>query len=153
MAETQVPSTGWGGEVWVSSDDTAANLEELVEVRSFTPGNPSAERVETTSLKTPNRRRTYTKGLIDSGEATVVLNARRGSDTYVLLKAALNEAGERYVRFNYPELGTLVWTDDVMGEITGVDEGEVAPDGNMEITVTIAVGEVVASAAYVEPAS
>lgn len=152
MAETQVPSTGWGGEVWLSTDDTAANLAELVEVRSFTPGNPSAERVETTSLKTPGRRRTYTKGLIDSGEASIVLNARRGSDTYVLLKAALVAGGERYVRFNYPELGDLVWTDNVMGEVMGVDEGEVAPDGNMEITVTVAIGEVVSSVAYTPPA-
>lgn len=151
MAETQVPSTGWGGEVWISTDDTAANLQELVEVRSFTPGSPTAERVETTSLKTPNRRRTYTKGLVDSGEAEIVLNARRGSDTYALLQAALADAGERYVRFNYPELGVLTWTDDVMGEVTAVSPSEITPDGNMEITVTIAIGEVVASAAYVEP--
>lgn len=149
MAETQKPSTGWGGEVWLSTDGTEGNLQELVDVRSFTPGNPTAERVETTTLKTPNRRRTYTKGLIDSGEATIVLNARRGSDTYVLLMAALNEAGERYIRFNFPELGELVWTQDVMGEITAVDPGEVNPDGNMEITVSIALGEVVADEAYV----
>ena len=149
--EDQEASTGWNGEVWISPDGTVANLAELVDVRSFTPGNPSAERVETTTLKTPNRRRTYTKGLIDSGEASIVLNARRGSDTYTLLKAALNGAGERYIRFNYPELGELVWTDDVMGEVTGVDEGEVTPDGNMEITVTVAIGEIVASAAYVAP--
>lgn len=151
MPETQEASTGWNGEVWISSDDTVANLSELVEVRSFTPGSPTAERVETTTLKTPNRRRTYTKGLVDSGEAEIVLNARRGSDTYTMLKTALNEAGERYVRFNYPELGELVWTQDVMGEVTGVDEGEVTPDGNMEITVTIAVGEVISDAAYVAP--
>lgn len=150
--ETQEPSTGWGGEVWISTDDDAANLVELVDVRSFTPGNSSVERVETTTLKTPNRRRKYTKGLIDSGEAEVVLNARRGSDTYALLKAAQAAAGERYVRFNYPELGELVWTQDVMGEITNIDEGEVTPDGNMEITVTIALGEVIADAAYVAPA-
>ncbi|MGV7119554.1 phage tail tube protein [Sphingopyxis sp. 550A] len=149
MAETQKPSTGWGGEVWLSTDGTEGNLQELVDVRSFTPGNPTAERVETTTLKTPNRRRTYTKGLIDSGEATIVLNARRGSDTYVLLMAALNEAGERYIRFNFPELGELVWTQDVMGEITAVDSGEVNPDGNMEITVSIALGEVIADEAYV----
>ena len=151
MPETQEASTGWGGEVWISTDETVGNLAELMEVRSFTPGSSTVERVETTSLKTPNRRRTFTKGLIDSGEATIVLNARRGSDTYTLLKAAQTAAGERYVRFNYPELGVLVWTDDVMGEVTNIDEGEVTPDGNMEMTVTIALGEVVASAAYVEP--
>lgn len=148
MAETQEASTGWNGEVWISTDDTAANLEELVQVRAFSPGNPSAERVETTHLKSPGRRRTYTKGLVDSGEASITLNARRGSDTYALIKAALADAGERYIRFNYPELGDLVWTDDVMGEVTAVDEGEVNPDGNMEIVVTIALGEVVSSTAY-----
>lgn len=151
MAETQQASTGWGGECWLSTDATEGNLEELVEVRSFTPGNPTAERVETTTLKAAGRRRTYTKGLIDTGEATIVLNARRGSDTYVLLKAALAAAGERYVRFNYPELGVLVWQQDVMGEVTAIDEGEVTPDGNMEMTVTLSLGEVVADVAYVAP--
>ena len=151
MAETQEASTGWNGEVWLSSDDTAANLAELEEVRSFTPGSPTAERVETTTLKSPNRRRTYTKGMIDSGEAQIVVNARRGSDTYTALKAALEEGGDRYIRFNYPELGELVWTDDVLGEVTGIDEGEVAPDSNMEMTITVSVNSVVASSAYVAP--
>lgn len=151
MPETQEASTGWNGEAWLSSDDTAANLDELNEVRSFTPGAPTAERVETTTLKTPNRRRTYTKGLIDSGEATIVVNARRGSDTYLALKAALND-GERYIRFNYPELGVLVWTQDVRGEVTAVDEGEVSPDANMEMTVTVTINDVVSDAAYVDPA-
>ncbi|MBB3034056.1 phage tail tube protein [Alteriqipengyuania lutimaris] len=152
MAETQEASTGWNGEVWMSSDDTAANLTELSEVRSFTPGSPTAERVETTTLKSPNRRRQYTKGMIDSGEAEIVINARRGSDTYIALKAALEDGGDRFIRFNYPELGVLVWTDDVLGEVTSIDEGEVAPDSNMEMTITVSVNAVVASAAYVEPA-
>lgn len=148
MAETQDPSTGWGGEVWLSSDNTSGNLAELVDVRSFKPGNPTMGKAETTTLKTPGRRRTYTKTLIDSDDATIVLNARRGSDTYSLIKAALADAEERYVRFNYPELGELVWQDDVLGEVTGVDEGDVSPDGNMEITVTITINEVVESGAY-----
>ena len=152
MPETQEASTGYNGEVWISTDGTAANLQELVEVRSFTPGAPQAEKVETTHLKTPNRRRTYTKGLVDSGEAEITLNARRGSDTFALLKAALENAGERYVRFNYPELGTLVWTDDVMGDITNVDQGEVTPDGNMELTVTVSINNVVSSGPYQAPA-
>lgn len=151
MAETQEASTGWGGEVWISTDTTTANLEELVEVRSFTPGNPTSERVETTTLKAAGRRRTFTKGLIDSGEASVVLNARRGSDTFALIKAALLDSGDRLIRFNYPELGVLTWTDDVLGEVTSVDEGDVTPDGNMEITVTISLGEVVDSGSYVAP--
>jgi hypothetical protein len=151
MPELQEASTGWNGEVWMSSDNTAANLAELNEVRSFTPGSPTAERVETTTLKTPNRRRTYTKGLIDSGEASIVVNARRGSDTHLALVAALN-SGEKFIRFNYPEIGVLAWTDDVVGEITSIDEGEVSPDSNMEFTVTVAVNDVVDSGPYVAPA-
>lgn len=152
MAETQKPSSGWGGEVWISTDDTAANLAELVEVRSFTPGNPTAERIETTHLKVANRRRTYTPGMIDSGEATIVINARRGSDTYTLVKAALNAGDERYVRFNFPEEGTLVWTQDVLGQVLSIDEGEVSPDGNMEMTINVSLNEVVADVTYTAPA-
>lgn len=151
MAETQVPSTGWNGEAWLSTDETAGNLDELQEVRSFTPGSPTSERVETTNLKASGRRRKYTTGMIDSGEAQIVVNARRGSDTYALLKAAHAAGDERYVRFNYPELGTLVWQDNVLGVVTAIDEGEVAPDSNMEITVTIAINSVVSSIAYVAP--
>lgn len=152
MAETQEASTGWGGEVWMSSDDTAANLAELLEVRSFSPPSDGAlERVDTTTLKTPGRRRTTTPGLRADGEAQITLNARRGSDTFTALKAAKSDGAERYFRFNFPELGVLVWSDDVIGYVSDVDEGEVTPDGNMEMTVTVAVNEVVASADYVAP--
>ena len=151
MPETQVASTGWNGEVWLSTDETAGNLEELNEVRSFTPGSPTAERVETTHLKVPNRRRKYTTGMTDSGEAQVVVNARRGSDTYVLLKAARDAGDERYIRFNYPEQGVLSWQDNLLGVVTAIDEGSVDPDSNMEMTVTIAINSVVSSIAYVAP--
>lgn len=151
MAETQIASTGWNGEVWLSTDETAANLDELQQVRSFTTGNPTTERVETTHLKAPGRRRQYTTGMIDSGEASIVINARRGSDTYARLKAALTAGDERYVRFNYPELGVLAWQDNVLGVVTAIDEGEVSADSNMEITVTITLNSVISSIAYVAP--
>lgn len=151
MAETQQASTGWNGEVWLSTDESALNLEELNEVRSFTPASPTSERVETTTLKTAGRRKKYTLGTIDSGEAQIVVNARRGSDTYALLKAALLAGDERYLRFNYPELGVLVWQDNVLGVVTGIDEGEVSVDSNMEMTVTVAINSVVSSIAYVAP--
>lgn len=151
MAETQEASTGWGGEVWLSTDETEANLEELIDVRSFKPGSGETERVETTTLKSPNRKRQFTAGLINSGEATIVINARRGSDTYALLKDAHVAGDERYLRFNYPEIGVLTWSDDVLGVVTGFDQSEVSPDGNMEITVTVTINDEVASAAYVAP--
>lgn len=148
MAETQEATTGWNSEVWLSADDTVGNLAELVEVVSFSTGSTSADRVETTHLKSANRRRTYTTGMIDSGDASITLNMRRGSDTDVALQDALDGGDERYIRFNYAELGALTWTDDIMGVVTGYDKGEVTADGKMEATVTIALNEVVASAAY-----
>lgn len=151
MAETQEASIGWGAEVWLSSDDTAGNLDELVQVVSFNNGAPAAERVETTHLKSPNRRRQYTSGLIDSGEATIVLNTRRGSDTDVAIQAALDAGDERYLRFNYPELGDLVWTDDVKGVVIGYDKGTIEAGAKMEATVTLAINEIVSSSAYVAP--
>lgn len=150
--ELQEASTGWNSEVWLSSDDTVGNLEELVQVVSFSTGSPTSDRVETTHLKSPNRRRQYTVGMIDSGEAEITLNMRRGSDTDIALQDALDAGDERYIRFNFAELGVLTWTDDVMGVITGYDKGEVTADGKMEATVSIALNEIVASAAYVAPA-
>lgn len=152
MAETQEASTGWGSEVWMSTDNTAANLDQLVEVVSFTAGTASADRVETTHLKSPGRRRQYTVGMIDSGEAEIVINMRRGSDTYVAIKAALVAGTERYFRFNYAELGVLTWQDNVFGVVTGFDEGEVSADGKMEATMTVALNDVISSIAYVAPA-
>jgi hypothetical protein len=149
--EDQEASTGWNGEAWMSSDDTAANLVELNEVRSFSVKDGELERVPTTTLKTPNRRPTSTPGLMGDGEAQITLNTRRGSDTYIAIKAAKAAGDDRFFRFNYPELGELVWTDDVIGYVSDIDEGTVDPESNMEMTVTIALNDVVSSAAYAAP--
>lgn len=151
MAETQEASTGWNGEAWMSTDATVGNLVELNEVTSFAVKDGTLERVPTTTLKTPNRRTTTTPGLRSDGEATITLNTRYGSDTYLALKAAKDDGEDRYFRFNYPELGVLVWTDDVVGYVSDVDEGEVSVDSVMQMTVTVALNNVVASAAYVAP--
>ena len=45
MAETTEASTGYAGEVWLSTDDTTGNLAELVEVVSFSLPSDTAERV------------------------------------------------------------------------------------------------------------
>lgn len=151
MAETQEASIGWGGEVWLSSDGTVGNLDELVQVVSFGLPSNSTDRVETTHLKSPGRRREYTSGLIDGGEVTVTLNFRPGSDTDVALAAALAEGDERAVRFNVPHLGVPAWSYTTTAIITGYDGGEVTADGKMEAEVTMAITGAVTSAAYVAP--
>lgn len=151
MAEDTEASTGYMGEVWLSTDATAANLAELVEVVSFSLPSDTSERVETTHLKSPNRRRTYTSGMIDGGELEVTLNFRPGTDTDLLIEAALAAGDERAARFNVPELGVPAYTYDTVVVVTGYDKGEVTADGKMEATVTMAVSGAITGAAYVAP--
>ena len=151
MAETTEASTGYAGEVWLSTDDTTGNLAELVEVVSFSLPSDTAERVETTHLKSPNRRREYTSGMIDGGELEVTLNFRPGTDTDQLIEAALAAGDSRAVRFNIPELGTLAYTYDTTVLVTAYAKGEVTADGKMEATVTMAVTGAVTGGAYSAP--
>lgn len=151
MAETTEASTGYAGEVWLSTDDTTGNLAELIEVVSFSLPSDTAERVETTHLKSPNRRREYTSGMIDGGELEVTLNFRPGTDTDQLIEAALAAGDSRAVRFNIPELGTLAYTYDTTVLVTAYAKGEVTADGKMEATMTMAVTGAVTGGAYSAP--
>ena len=151
MAEDTEASTGYAGEVFLSTDSTVANLTELVEVVSFSLPSDTAERVETTHLKSPNRRREYTTGMIDPGELEVTLNFRPGTDTDLLIEAALTSGDLRAVRFNIPELGVPKYTYDTTVTVLGYDKGEVTADGKMEATVTLAVSGAVTASAYVAP--
>ena len=151
MAETAEASIGWGGEVWLGTTALAASLVELVQVVSFGLPSDASERVETTHLKSPNRRREYTSGLVDGGEVTVTLNFRPGSDTDQAIEDAQVAGDERAVRFNVPQLGVPAWTYDTTAIVLGYDRGEVAADGKMEATMTLAVSGAITSAAYVAP--
>lgn len=151
MAETAEASIGWGGEVWLGTDATVATLAELVQVVSFGLPQDQVDRVETTHLKSPNRRREYTAGLVDGGEVSVVLNFRPGSDTDQAIEDAQVAGDERSVRFNVPQLGTPAWTYDTTAIVTGYDRGEVTADGKMEATVSLTITGAVTSAAYVAP--
>jgi hypothetical protein len=139
MAETQEASIGWGGEVWLSTDDTEGNLVELVQVVSFSLPSDTADRVETTHLKSPGRRRQYTAGLIDSGEIEVVLNFRPGSDTDQMIEGALLAGDERAARFVVPELGVPTWMYDTTVVVTAYNKGTVTAGDKMEATVTMAI--------------
>jgi hypothetical protein len=151
MAETQKASTGFNGEIWISTDETAANLAELVQVVSFSLPADTGERVETTHLKSAGRRREYTSGLTDPGEIEVVLNFRPGSDTDLLLEAARAAGDDRYVRLGVPELGVLTRQYDFLGVVLTYDKGTIEADGKMEATVTIAINGTVTPGAWTDP--
>lgn len=125
--------TGWGGEFWFDND--SGTPTELVEVVSFTLPNGSVEQLDATHLKSPNRRREKISGMIDDGDLTVVLNYVPGSATDVLIMQAFTEGDARTYKAVVPRVAND-W--EVTGEafISGVDRGEIAPDGVMKMTVT-----------------
>lgn len=151
MADTQDPSIGWNGEFWLSTDDTNANLDAMVQVVSFGLPQDQTDRVESTHLKSPNRRREYIAGLVDGGEVQVVLNFRPGSDTDQAIEDAHIAGDERAVRFNVPIAGVLTWSYTSKAIVTGYDRGTVSPGEKMEATVTLAITGAMTSAAYVAP--
>src|SRR5688500_7097059 len=85
MSEARI---GWGGELWVSTDNTEANLVELAEVRDVSFPQDEADEHEVTHLKSPGRRKEFIQGLIDGGEMTATVNYDPGSATDLLLTAA-----------------------------------------------------------------
>ncbi len=152
MADNQEASVGWNGEVWMGTDDTVGTLAELVQVVSFGLPVDNQERVETTHLKSANRRREYTGGLIDGGEVDVVLNFRPGSDTDTKIETAFAAGTERSFRFNVPIAGTLTRSYTCVGIVTGYDRGNIESGSKMEATMTVALSGAVTAAAYTPPA-
>ena len=82
----------------------------------------------------------------------MTLNFRPGTDTDLLIEAALAAGTPRAARFNIPELGVPAYTYDTTVQVTAYDKGEVTADGKMEATVTMAISGAVTGSAYVEPA-
>lgn len=149
--ETQDPSIGWGGEVWLSSDDNVANLSELVQVKQFKIPSISVDQVETTHLKSPGRMKEFLDALGEGEEVGVVLNFRPDSDTDIAAETWEAGRGQRAIRFNVPIGGTPVKTYDGIFAFAGYDRGEVTPDGLMEATLSIKLSGPLTSSAYVAP--
>jgi hypothetical protein len=109
MTEARI---GWGGELWLSTDNTEANLVELAEVREVSFPQDEADEHEVTHLKSPGRRKEFIQGLIDGGEFTATLNYDPGSATDLLLTGAKSTGTTRKVRIAIPDTsgtGTIEW--------------------------------------------
>lgn len=140
---------GWGGEVHLSTDNTTANLAELVEVVSFGLPDEETDEIEATHLKSPGRRKEFIAGLIDGGEVEVVLNYVPGSATDILVRAARTAGDTRAVRFVIPdELGDPEWNVDTFAFVKGIGRGTVSANDKIEQTVRLRItGNVTEAAA------
>jgi hypothetical protein len=147
MAETQLATVGYFGEMELHNGTT---LIELVEVKSIQiPGAGTRELVETTHLKSPGWRREYASTFYEDSDFEITLNTRVLSTTDVLLADALSDADVRAFRVVIPENGTPVAQIEGTAKCIGYDRGTMEPDAPIEATATFRVVTVDAVEAYV----
>lgn len=131
---------GWGGEFWLSSDNTTGNLVEMVEVVSFGLPNDQADEVDVTHLKSPDRRKEYILGLKDGGEVQVSLNYVPGSATDIAIRDAKDGQDVRAVRFIVPDQsGDPAWQIDAFALVRGYERGPVAAGDKVAATITLRI--------------
>lgn len=131
---------GWGGEFHLSTDNTTANLQELIEVVSFGLPDEQVDEEEVTHLKSPNKRKEFIAGLSDGGEVEVTINYVPGSATDVLIRAAKAAGDVRAARFIIPDQdGTADWQIDTFGFIKGYSRGPVQAGSKIESTLRVRI--------------
>jgi predicted secreted protein len=100
MTEARI---GWGGELWLATDNTEATLAELAEITNCGFPQDEADEHEVTHLKSPGRRKEFIQGLIDGGEFTATGNYVPGAATDLLLTAAKSDGTTRKARIVIPD--------------------------------------------------
>jgi len=126
MSEARI---GWGGKLYVSTDNTEANLVLLSEVRECGFPQDEADEHEVTTLASPGRRKEFIQGLIDGGEFTATMNYDPGAATDLLLTAAKTTGTTRKIRIVIPDTSGTGAADWNM--VTSAFVKKYAPD-NME---------------------
>lgn len=116
---------------------------EVGEAVSISPPNPSRGTVEKTHLKSPNKTREYGPGMIEPGEATLVLNytpAARAKVDALFIAGGLQE-----FRIDYPDGSLETFFAFLTGKAT--EGGEV--DGKLTLNCPMKVSGL---PTYEEPA-
>lgn len=145
---------GWGAELQLGTSDAVASLVELGEVVSFNLPASEADEVEATHLKSPNRRKEFIAGLIDSGQVEAELNYIPGSATDVMLAAARDAGTTRAVRFILPdEVGAPAWQITTGGFVKRYSPNAVSAGEKITATVVIRITGAYSEAAESNEAS
>lgn len=125
---------GYGTRYEVKATAAATGFTEIAEVISVTPGAAAADRIEATHMLSPNRRREYIAGLIDTDEAEFQINWIPGNSTDLVLRGLLDSGEATQHRITFPNDVTLTFT----GSITGFEK-DIPVDDRMTATITVAV--------------
>lgn len=104
--------------------NSGSGYVEVAEVIDVTPGESVTDRVDATHMKSPNRRREFISGMIDSGEATFGINWIPGSDTDVLLRNLQTSGQSVQHRITWSNGVNLVFQGPVtnFGKTTPIDD-------------------------------
>lgn len=144
MADVKI---GYGAEWWMA-DETDV-LTEMAEVIEIALPNPQTDTVEATHFKSPGRQREYIAGLIDNGEITLSINYIAGSETDLLITAAMTAGDAREQKIVIPS--TAGSQDFTFSGIVSGYEKTVPVDDRQTATITLRVNGAVTQAATVTP--
>lgn len=128
---------GYSTRVLIESLDSPNQFYDFLEVFNVTPPSETADQVDVTHNKSPDRRREFISGLIDGGEMSFEMNYIPGNDSddrLLAILAADPDERRRTLRIIYPN--SIVDTFD--GELTGYEK-TIATDDKMTATVTFKV--------------
>lgn len=107
---------------------------EMGEVTEITPGESTTERVQATHMQSPGRRHEYIAGMIDSGEASFVINWLPGNTTDTTIRGLQASGATEEHTIVFPN-GVTVAFD---AQITGFSKAMPLED-RMTATVTVSI--------------
>lgn len=137
---------GWGGKVYLSTDNTEGNLTLLGEVKTTGFPQDETDEIEVTHLNSPDRYKEFIQGLIDAGEFNLTLNYVPGSATDILLTAAKGTGTVRKARIVVPDdsgTGAADWNFTFPAFVKKYAPDEMQPNEAITATVTIRIAGVV----------
>jgi Lambda phage tail tube protein, TTP len=125
---------GYDTAVAIGNAESPSSYTVLQEVTEVTPPNEQVDDVDVTHYKSPARTREFIPGLIDGGEAEVVMNRVPGSTTETLLLGLKTTGSKRAIKITWPNTVSWVFVGHVKGYAT-----EAPVDGPLRATVTFKV--------------
>lgn len=112
---------------------TTPALVEVAEVIAITPPGGEADRIDATHMQSPNRRREYIAGLLDSGTAEFQINFVPGGPTDLLIRGLQESGAIVQHQIEFPNGITVTFDASITGYAI-----EMPVDDRMTATITIA---------------
>lgn len=129
---------GYGSVFEIVNENSPNQYTALAEVFNITPPSSVLDQIDVTHMQSPDRRREFISGLIDSGECSFEMNFIPGSTSddrlWELLSLPTGASRRRSCRISYPNGHTHTFD----AELTNY-EPAIPTDDKMTATVTFKV--------------